>query len=77
MIKVPLLRRTTAASSAPLWSKMTDECGLTLRLPSTWARSLGPILHAQPEPWLRVVSLTFSLSFIVSIPGLTLSLIFC
>src|SRR2546423_15511345 len=28
--------------------------------PNTWARSEGPSLHAQPAPWLYLVSRTFS-----------------
>ena len=61
----PSSRRTAAASSAPSWFEMTELLVWSLRSPSTWARSAGPILHAQPDPWLNVVSLILSLSFII------------
>jgi len=49
-INFPLSKRTTAASSDPLNPTITSSVSKESNLPSTWARSSGPILHAHPDP---------------------------
>src|SRR6266511_65135 len=57
----PAGRRYTAASS-PVSAETSTSSGMAgvPSRPSTWARSEGPSLHAQPAPWLYLVSLTVS-----------------
>src|SRR6266542_6380004 len=50
------------AASSPVAGETTTSGGYSVgvRRPRTWARSLGASLHAQPAPWLNLVSRTSS-----------------
>ena len=56
--------RTAAASSFSSKPTITFSLLSLLRLLRTWARSLGPILHAQPAPWEYWVSFILLKDFI-------------
>src|SRR5437764_14538911 len=50
------------AASSPVSGDTSTSGGypVVVRRPRTWARSLGASLHAQPAPWLNLVSRTSS-----------------
>ena len=59
-------KRMTAASSELSYPTTTRSSFSCAKLPRTWARSSGPILHAHPEPWDKVLNLICSFVFIKS-----------
>src|SRR5439155_17589994 len=59
------------AASSPVAGETSTSGGYSVgvRRPRTWARSLGASLHAQPAPWLYLVSRTSSRNSSSSLGG--------